>query len=156
MLNAQAHGHIGRDVEVRYAGQDNQAVADIAIGCNYGRKVDGKTPTQWVKATLWGKQAESLGPYLTKGKGVVATLADVHIETYTDRDGKAGTSLVGRLIHIEFTGAGPREDEHGTADGQQRAPAPAPRAAAPAPRAQAPAPRASTGFDDMDSDDIPF
>lgn len=144
MLNATAHGRLGRDVELRFVGQDNQAVADLAIACNYGRKgQDNKLPTQWIKASLWGKQAEALAQHLTKGKGVVVTLSDVHTEEFTGKDGNASSSLVGRVIHFEFAaGESPQ--------GQAAAPA-----RATAPRPQAPAPKASTGFDDMD-DDIPF
>jgi single-strand DNA-binding protein len=145
MLNAIAHGRVGRDTELRY-NSDGTAVADVAIACNYGRKnSEGKQPTQWVKATLWGKQAEGLAQYLTKGKGVVALLSDLHVRTFDKSDGTQGVSLDGRVDSIEFTGAGPREEGS--------APAPAPRPAA-KPAAKT-APRPSTGFDDMD-DDIPF
>jgi single-strand DNA-binding protein len=106
MLHATAHGRIGRDTELRYT-PDGTAVADIAIGCNYGRKgEDGKKPTQWIKATLWGKQAEALAEYLTKGKGVVAMLSDVNVRQYKSQDGTPGSSLEGRVDAIEFTGAG--------------------------------------------------
>jgi single-strand DNA-binding protein len=147
MLTATAHGRIGRDVELKF--HQDQAVAEIALACNYGRKgEDGRQPTQWVRAALWGQQAEKLAQYLTKGKGVVLTLRDVHIREW-ESNGKAGTSLEGTVIHLEFTGAGPREEQQG----QGRAPAPA-AAPRPAPR-PAPAPQTSGGFDDMD-DDIPF
>lgn len=149
MLNAIAHGRIGRDVELRYI-PSGEAVAELAIACNYGRKVDGEQPTQWIKATLWGKQAEALAPYLTKGKGIVAVLQDVNIQEFDGKNGK-GHSLVGRVVSIEFSISQPRSD-----DDSAPAPAPASRGnRAPAPRAQAPAPRPATGFDDM-SDDIPF
>jgi single-strand DNA-binding protein len=158
MLNAIAHGRIGRDVELRFI-PSGEAVADIAIACNYGRKDpnSGELPTQWIKATLWGKQAEALAPYLTKGKGVVAVLQDVNIQEFDGKNGK-GHSLVGRVVTIDFSVGQPREDQE-----PERAPA-----RAPAPR-QAPTRRPtqhgeaadrihgkpSTGFDDMD-DDIPF
>lgn len=146
MLTATAHGRLGRDAELRYQ-TDGTAVCDLAIGCNMSRKgQDGKYPTQWVKGTIWGKQAEALAEFLTKGKGVVAILRDVQVRTYEKRDGGGtGVSLEGRVDGIEFTGAGPRED----------AAPPPPPARAPAPRPAARPPAQSTGFDDMD-DDIPF
>lgn len=155
MLNAIAHGRIGRDVELRFI-PSGEAVADIAIACNYGRKVDGELPTQWIKATLWGKQAEALAPYLTKGKGIVAVLQDVNIQEFDGKNGK-GHSLVGRVVSIEFSISQPREEGEGAAPA--RAPAPAPRA--PAPRRPGEAAsygnlgKPETGFDDL-SDDIPF
>ena len=143
MLTMTAHGRIGRDAELRHT--ERSAVLDIAIACNYGMKGDdGKKPTQWVKAVMWGKQAEALCGYLTKGKGVCVTLRDVNIKTFNKNDGSVGTSLEGTVTDFEFTGAGPREEAAAPAPPPARAPAPPPRAAAPAP--------ASDGWDD----DIPF
>lgn len=146
MLNAIAHGRIGRDTELRSTA-DGTPVAELAIACDYGRKgQDGKKPTQWLRASLWGKQAEALAQYLTKGKGVCVIVSDLHVREFKKQDGTTSNALEGRVDSIEFTGAGPREE----------AAAPAPRAPAPAPRPAArPAPAAPTGFDDMD-DDIPF
>lgn len=131
---------IGRDVEVRFtAGGD--AVASLSLAFSYGRKgEDGKRPTQWVDAALWGKRAEALAPYLVKGGLVAVTLEEVHIETYQGKDGP-GHKLTGKVLDIELAGGGDK-------------PAAAPRPAA----ARAPAPaaaRPSSGFDDM-SDDIPW
>lgn len=133
---------IGRDVEVRYT-PGGDAVASISLAFAYGRKgEDGKRPTQWVDAALWGKRAEALAPYLLKGGLVAVTLEEVHIETFQGSNGP-GHKLVGKVLDIELAGGG---------DKPAAAPRPAP-APARAP-ARAPAPTGS-GFDDMD-DDIPF
>lgn len=149
MIHLTAHGRIGRDAELRHT-PDGTAVCDIAIACNYGRKgEDGKKPTQWLRASMWGKQAESLAEYLTKGKGVVVIVEDAHIREFKKADGSSASSLEGRVISFEFTGVGPREEG--------AAPAPPARPAAqqrPAASRQAPA-RPATSFDDMD-DDVPF
>ncbi len=129
---------IGRDAEVRRTAQD-EPVASLSLAFTYGRKgEDGKRPTQWVDAALWGKRAEALSPYLLKGGLISVTLEDVHIETYTGAKGE-GVKLAGRVMDIELAG------------GSGERPA-APAAQRPAPR---PAP-ASSGFDDMDSDLPPF
>lgn len=140
MLNAIAHGRLGRDAELRTT-PEGHSVCELAIGCNVGRKggPDGKRPTQWVRGSLWGKQAEALVGYLTKGKGVVVTLSDLQVREFKKQDGSTGTSLEGRVDGIEFTGAGPRDDS----------------AQAPAPRPAPPPKPAPSGFADMD-DDIPF
>ncbi|RYF31377.1 MAG: single-stranded DNA-binding protein [Comamonadaceae bacterium] len=136
---------IGRDAELRTTGQGDQ-VATLSLAFTYGRKgADGKRPTQWVEGALWGKLAEALTPYLTKGTQVSVTLDDTRIETFRKSDGTDGLKLAGRVTSIELAGSGERT-----------APAPAPRPApAAAPRAPAAATRAASGFDDMD-DDIPF
>lgn len=141
---------LGRDAELR-ATQGGDDVAGLALAYNYGRKENGKQPTQWIEAVFWGERAVKLQQWLVKGAQFLMHVEDLHIETYEKRDGGQGFKLVGRVAHIEFTRGGVPEGD------QQRAPAPAPRqqqrpAQRPAP---APAPRAASGFDDMD-DDIPF
>ena len=69
---------LGRDAEVRYT-QGGDAVASLALAYNYGKKEDGKQPSQWIDASLWGKRAEALTQYLTKGSTISAVLSDVHI-----------------------------------------------------------------------------
>lgn len=127
---------IGRDVELRRTGSGD-AVVSLSLAFTYGRKgEDGKRPTQWVDAALWGKRAEALAPYLLKGGLVAVTLEEVHIETYQSANGP-GHKLAGKVLDIELAGGSDK-------------PAAAPRpAAAPAPARQA------SGFDADDSD-CPF
>ena len=127
---------IGRDVEIRKTAQ-GESVAGLALAFTYRAK--GEKCTQWVEASLWGKRAEALSPYLRKGGLISVTLDDVHIETYQGRD-KEGVKLVGRVSDVELAGGG------------QDAPQQAPRAET---RAPAPKPANSGGFEDMDSD-VPF
>lgn len=145
---------LGRDAELR-ATQGGDDVTGLALAYNYGRKgQDGKQPTQWIDAALWGERGVKLQQWLVKGAQFLMHVEDIHVETYDKRDGGQGVKLVGRVAHVEFTRGGVPDDS-------QRGPAPAPaqrqqRAPAQAPR-PAPAPRSGSGsgFDDMDSD-IPF
>ncbi len=131
---------LGRDAELRTT-SSGDTTATLALAYNYGRKgSDGKMPSQWVRATLWGKRAESTAHDLTKGKQIFATLDGVHIQTYQKQDGTTGTSLEARVVDFEYT----RGQQQ-----QSAAPAPAP-ASRPAPPS-----RAASGFDGMD-DSIPF
>lgn len=134
---------LGRDAEIRCT-PNGDAVCNLSLAFNYGGK---EKSTQWVDATLWGKRAEALAPYLLKGGAIVVTLSDVHIETFAARDGTQGHKMVGRIMEIELTGK---------ADAAQGGSAPT-RSAPPARTAPAakPAAKSATGFDDMD-DDIPF
>ena len=137
---------LGRDAETRVT-QGGTTVVQLAAAYNYGRKGDdGKRPTQWVRVSMFGKQAESLAQYLLKGKQVSLIVRDLHIATFQKSDGSEGFALEGVADFDDFARDGNR----------QEAAAPAPRPApTPVPR-PAPAPRQSGGgFDDMD-DDIPF
>lgn len=131
---------LGRDAELRST-QGGDQVASLALAYNYGRKgQDGKTPSQWVDAALWGERAVKLAEYLTKGTQFYMQLDDLHVETYDKRDGGQGVKLVARVNQIEFV------------RGQAQRPAAPP--AAPKPAASAPKP--ASGFDDMTDDSIPF
>lgn len=131
---------LGRDCETR-ATPNGTTVVQLAVAYNYGRKGDdGKRPSQWLRLSMFGKQAEALAPHLTKGKQVSLIVRDLHINTFQKNDGTTGTALEGVADFDDFARGQQRQDA---------APAPAPR---PAP---APPPKASSGFEDMDSD-IPF
>jgi single-strand DNA-binding protein len=136
---------LGKDAELRTTGSGDP-VANLSLAFNYGRKgEDGKKPTQWVEASLWGKLAEALEPYLLKGTAVSVTLDDPHIETFEGRNG-TGHKLVSRVLSIELAGGGERREGQPPAPAPRAAPAPAPR-----PAARAPAPAA-----DDDDSDVPF
>jgi single-strand DNA-binding protein len=128
---------LGRDAEARTVG-DN-VVANLSLAFDYyDPKAEKKRSTTWVDAALWGRQADALEKYLTKGSQVCCTVDDLHLETYEGRNG-TGTKLVGRVTSIKLAG-GTRQD-----GGQAPSHAPAPRQAA------APAPATS-----IDDEEIPF
>ena len=146
---------VTRDAEIRYL-PSGEPVANVSLAYSYGTKKDerGYLPTQFIECGLWGKRAEAIAPYLTKGQTIVAYVADVHIETFTKSDGTPGHKLAGRLNELEFAGgkqdgeqSAARQQEHGMrqptpiSNGQQTA--------------RPTGGGGSSGFDDMD-DDIPF
>ncbi len=94
---------VGTEPTVRYT-PNGTAVMNLSLAYNYGQKdSDNKRPTQWIEATLWGKQAESLQPYINKRDQVSVSLDDLHIETYESRNGQ-GHKLVGRVVGFDFVG----------------------------------------------------
>jgi single-strand DNA-binding protein len=126
---------LGRDAEVRFT-SSGDAVASLSLAYNYGKKdAEGKQPTQWVDASMWGKRAESLTQHLLKGKEIWAVLDDVHIETYKKKDGSEGFKLAARVADIKFVKNGPQQSA-------RTAPAAAPKASA----------KPSGGFDEIDAD----
>ena len=140
-MKAQGLARIGKDAEVRFT-PGGTAVANVSLAFTYGKKgEDGKRPTQWVDASIWGPRAEPMAPYLLKGKQIVAYLEDVHLQTYAKGDGTQNTKMVARLADLEFVSD---NSDHKPTQKPQNALQPRP----------APAPQ-GPGFDDMD-DDIPF
>lgn len=150
-------GRLGRDTELKYT-QDGTAVCNIAIAVDYGRKgQDGNKPTQWYDLTLWGKQAEALAQYLTKGKQIFFTASDLHIETFTKNDQSQGFKLSGRVDSIKFASDGSVQQTAQQPVQQQR-PAPPPGYQAPQPGnvARQPAPQPQNQMPDDFGDSIPF
>lgn len=96
---------LGNDPVVRYT-PDNKPVMDLSLAFAYGKKgPDGKRPTQWVSATMWGDRVEKLSQHLIKGQTLFVTLGEPHIEEYTRKDKTTGVSLRARLNELEFAGA---------------------------------------------------
>jgi single-strand DNA-binding protein len=65
-------GNVTRDVEVRYT-PGGAAVTDIGLAVNerYKKGDEWMEETVFVDVTLWGRQAEVAGEYLTKGSPVL-------------------------------------------------------------------------------------
>lgn len=122
---------LGRDAEIRFT-PNGDAVCNLSLAVNYGQKgQDGNRPTQWIDASLWGKRAESLAPYLVKGSVHCFTLDEIHIETFEGNNG-TGHKLVARVSDIELgpraagdggagQGGGQRNDGRPTQQHQQAA-----------------------------------
>lgn len=140
---------IVRDAEVRFT-QSGDAVVSLSLAFEYGKKVDGKKPVQWVDGALWGKRGEAMAPYLLKGQQVGVTLDEVHIETFQKGDGSQGFKLSGKVSNIEFAGSPPQQSAQQPRQ-DQAARQPAPRQPVPQQNQQA----APPDHDDF-MDDIPF
>jgi single-strand DNA-binding protein len=119
---------LGNDPEVRFTA-DGKSVMDMSLAFSYGRKVDGKQPTQWISATMWGDRCEKLKPYLVKGQLLFVSMTEPHIEEYKRKDGTTGVALRARLGELEF--AGPRPEHQ-------------------------PEPQKAKAFEDIDDDIPPF
>jgi len=135
---------LGADAELRYT-NGGEPVVNMRLAFNYVQKDNiGSRPAQWIEASLFGKRAESLAQYLTKGTALVISIADPHIETWTKKDLTTGFKLVGKVLELEFAGGG-REAGRGQSVVN-------PQPAADSSRRQD---DHANGFNDIE-DDIPF
>ena len=136
---------IGNDPTVRIT-TGGDPVINLSLATNYGKPgEDGKRPTQWYDASLWGKRAESLSPYLKKGDRIYVEMKDVHIETY-QKDGATIPKLVAKITEVELIGSGDRQ-QTGASTSTSRAEYAAASTGSSAP--------ATTTVNDL-TDDIPF
>lgn len=100
-------GNLGRDAELRYT-QGGAAVAtlNVATTDNWTDKQGQKqSRTEWHRIVLWGKQAESLKEYLTKGKQI---LVDGSLQTrkWTDKDGVERYTTEIKAFRVVLLGGG--------------------------------------------------
>ena len=102
-------GNLGRDPEMRYTPQGT-AVTTLSVATS--RKyttADGqqKEETLWFRVSVWGKQAETVNQYLTKGSRVLVEGSLVGDETggprvWTGQDGKPRASFEVRASTVRF------------------------------------------------------
>ncbi|MBA3684173.1 MAG: single-stranded DNA-binding protein [Planctomycetes bacterium] len=142
-------GRLTRDPQVRTVGAD-RAVANFSIAINERWKdKDGqpKEQTTFLDVSAWGRTAELVGQYLTKGSGCYVQ-GKLRTESWEGKDGEKKSKLVLIADTVQFTDAkGER------AAPQDDAPAAAP-ASAQARAPQVPKPVAGKGA--AVEDEIPF
>jgi len=136
MNNITIAGQLGRDAEQRYL-PNGDAVASFSVADSQGKD----KPTVWWNCSIFGKRAESLAQYLTKGQSVTV-VGNVSQRDYIDKAGKERTSMDVRVNDIALQG--------GRKDAEPQSNKPSHDAA----KARQ-LPKTASGFDDMDSD-IPW
>ena len=138
-------GRLTRDAELRYT-NSGSAVANISLAINTRRRRDD----QWVDeahffdCVVWGKTAESLSPYLTKGKQI--GLEGELRQNRWEQDGQRRSKVEIFTRNIQLLGG------RGDAMGQGPAPSGGAPPAGPAGDRMGPDPGPSRDFED----DIPF
>ena len=129
-------GNLGKDAELRNL-NDGTAVLSFSVADNQGKD----KPSIWWNCSLFGRRAESLAQYLTKGQQVTV-IGTVSEREWSDKEGNKRRSMDVRANDIALQG-GRREE------GERQ-----PSRAARQPQRSA-APAGGGGFEDME-DDVPF
>src|SRR5258705_3687856 len=104
-------GSLGKDADVRYT-QTGSAVANCSIAMSeQWNDRDGKRQerTEWHNIVVWGKQAESCGQYLSKGRQVYVE-GSIRTRSYDDKSGNKRyiTEIVAQRIQFLGGGGGTR------------------------------------------------
>lgn len=84
----QLIGHVGQDPEVKTL-EGGKKLATISIATNesyYKENGDKVEKTEWHRVTAWGKTADIIEKYVTKGKEVAIEGKLTH-RSYDDKDG---------------------------------------------------------------------
>jgi len=92
MIHATVIGNVGKDAELRDAGQTR--VCSFSVASNEKRK--GEDVTTWVRASVWGARGEKLAPHLLKGTRVAVA------GSLATREHEGKTYLELRVDQLEF------------------------------------------------------
>jgi single-strand DNA-binding protein len=109
-------GNTGRDVELRYTPQGTP-VASFSIASNSVRNTaQGKQKkTDWYNVSAFGRQAETLAKYLTKGASILVR-GKLTFNPWLSRDGEARVSADVVLQDFEFAGGNAAKTVHEARD----------------------------------------
>lgn len=134
-------GRLGRDPELRYT-QSNTPVAtlNVATSETWTDRQSGerKESTEWHRVVVWGKQAETVERYLSKGRQVYVE-GSLQTREWEDRDGNKRYTTEVKAFRVQFL------DSRAGNGGSERSDEPPPPS------------EDDTGFDQGFSDDeIPF
>ena len=100
-------GNLGRDAEIRFtAGGTPVATVSLATTERFtDREGQKREDTQWHRIVIWGKTAESLHEYLTKGKQIYVE-GRIQTREWTDKEGKPAKTTEIRADRIVLLGGG--------------------------------------------------
>ena len=91
-------GTLGKDAEVKYLA-NGDAIANFSVADSQGRD----KPTIWWNCGLYGKRAESLSQYLTKGQAVTIS-GSVSEREWNDKEGNKRKATDVRVNDIALQG----------------------------------------------------
>lgn len=141
-------GNLTRDPQVKFFANE-RAVAQFGIAVNRRFKTaDGqlKDETTFVDVEAWGRTAELVGQYLTKGRACFVE-GRLQLDSWEDKDGQKRSKLKVVADNVQFLDSGNRGGERGATGGADGAGADDSAPAAAPARPSRPAPPAA-GMDD--------
>ena len=100
-------GNLGRDAELRYT-PGGAAVATLNLATTEvwnDKQGQRQEKTEWHRIVLWGKQAESLQEYLTKGKQIFVE-GRLQTRQWDDKDGNKRYTTEIKADRITLLGGG--------------------------------------------------
>jgi single-strand DNA-binding protein len=98
-------GNLGSDPEMRYT-PDGKSVTSFSMATNYRYTTSGgdnREETDWFRVTVWGRQAEQVNQFLSKGQQAYVE-GRLHARTWQGQDGQTRTSLEVTANRVLFLG----------------------------------------------------
>jgi single-strand DNA-binding protein len=113
MKNITIAGTIGRDAEIRDAGERRVTGWSVAVDDGWG---DKKT-TMWFDCNWWGKRGEALSPHINKGNKITVT---GELKT---REYNGATKMSVEVSDVTLQGGKPQDNHSQHSDPGRQAPA---------------------------------
>jgi single-strand DNA-binding protein len=114
-------GNLGKDPEVRFT-QGGAAVANFTLATNEVWNDKAGQPqkrTEWHRIVVWGKQAEFVREYLSKGKQVYVE-GSIQTRQWDDKEGHKHTTTEIKALRVQLLGrAEPGESRVAAGGGQE-------------------------------------
>lgn len=142
-------GRLTRDPELSYTPNSQTACCRFTIAVDRPRRQGEDQGADFIRVTVWGRQAETCDRYLTKGRQV-AVNGRIQTGSYKDRSGQTVYTTDVVASNVEFLSSSSGSG-NGNADDHSKYGDPAPAASS----YPADVPPQQTSFADVPPDDIP-
>ena len=98
-------GRLGQDPEIRYF-ESRTVLARITVAVDRGRRDEAPN---WFEVHCWGKQAEIIGKYTTKGS-LLSLTGEFKLEEWTDKQtGEARSKPVVKMSQVQLLSSSPTQ-----------------------------------------------
>ena len=88
MNNVSLVGRLIKDPELRYVGEKNSAVTNFVIAVDRDYKtLQGERESDFINIEVWGKQAEIICEYMTKGR-LIGIEGKIKVDKYKNESGE--------------------------------------------------------------------
>ncbi|MCK4874142.1 MAG: single-stranded DNA-binding protein [Phycisphaerales bacterium] len=150
-------GNLTRDIELRYT-SNNTAIGKIGLAVNRRYRTqegENREETTFVDCEAWGRTAEIMNQYLSKGRPVLVE-GRLRLDQWQDREGRNRSKLMVVIENFQFVGG--REDAGAGRQGgppQQRSGGAGDTGGAGG-AGGASQPPGDSQYEPIDEDDIPF
>lgn len=140
MNNVVLVGRLVRDPEVRY-NPNGTGVARFTVACDRRFKREGQPDADFISCVAFGKTAEFLEKYFTKGR-LIGLQGSIQTGSYTNKEGQKVYTTDVVVDNVEFVGS--KSESGAQGGGSSSNDRPAEQGSVPA------------GFQPLDDDDMPF
>ena len=96
-------GRLTRDPELKNIGETTVAKFSLAVGSSYKKGNEKVDETSFFECEVWGKLADVLGQYATKGKQI-AIEGKLKQDTWDTQDGKKASKVKIRVENFQLLG----------------------------------------------------